>query len=168
MPDAGNQRRWGIVDAGVCCLLCLLFFNLYAPGVPNPGDLVLALPIAQELADPGLYAPEDLVIDSGKRLPFHVYRLTVALYRAGIDVALPWYALYQVFLFATFAGQYALGFATWRRPDAAAGREQAERHAARRLAQRVLGVVARSRVGGNGADVRPMDRVVLEERDHRI
>lgn len=93
----------------LCCILCVAYIDFFGPPI-NPGDLVLAFPIAKELADPGLYADQDLIVSSGQRMPFHVYRLASVLYAQGLDVEAIWFVLYQLFLFATFFGVWTLAY----------------------------------------------------------
>ena len=83
-------------------IVCVVYQSLYRV-VPANGDVLLGLPIAKEQAHPGLYSSYDLLVSSGIRGPFHLYKyLGGMLYsnRANVDVI--WEILFLVFLFLTF------------------------------------------------------------------
>lgn len=100
--------------------LAVLYINAYGPWMPSPGDLALAFPISKEIADPGLYSEGDLVVSSGLRMPFHVYRLASLLYAANLDVDLIWHLLHQVFLLLTFHAIWLLAWVLSRNMHVAA------------------------------------------------
>lgn len=98
-----------VINGVIIAVLGAAYFCLFVPGIPNHGDLDVAFPIVQELADPGLYAENDLLVQSGKRVPFYVYRMASLLYSTGQDVEAIWFMLYMVLLAATFYGVFRLG-----------------------------------------------------------
>ncbi len=67
------------------------FLAFFTP-LPQVADEHLALPIARAVADSTLYPASDLVISSGLRGPFFLYRLAGALYAHGANVDAWWYA----------------------------------------------------------------------------
>lgn len=61
------------------------------------------LPIGKEFAHPGLFSPYDLIVTSGIRGPFHLYKYFGGfLYQNNINVDLVWNSLFLGFLFLTF------------------------------------------------------------------
>ena len=82
--------------------LSVIYQSLYR-AVPSNGDLFLALPIAKEEAHPGLYSSYDLLISSGTRGPYHLYKyLGGYLFNIGANVDVIWEAFFLAFLFLTF------------------------------------------------------------------
>jgi hypothetical protein len=89
-------QRWSIATVSAA---------LFTP-LPQVADEHLALPLARAAADPTLYPSTDLVIASGMRGPFFLYRAAGAFYARGMDVDAWWYALLLVCL-------TAIGIAVW-------------------------------------------------------
>ena len=119
---AGAPRvtTWRAASIGLAvCALAVVYINFYGPWIPAPGDLVLAFPISKELADPGLYSSHDLVVSSGLRMPFHVYRAAGWLFRWNLDVDQVWHMLYQLFLLATLHATWMLAWRLSGRVEAA-------------------------------------------------
>lgn len=82
--------------------LCVLYQSLYR-AVPSNADLMTALPIAREFAQRGLYSPYDLIVSSGMREPYHLYKyLGGFLYQLHANVDLVWEMFFLAFLFFTF------------------------------------------------------------------
>ncbi len=92
-------RRWIIAVASA--LLATGFLAFFTP-LPQVADEHLALPIARAAADAALYPASDLVISSGMRGPFFLYRLAGSLYAVGANVDAWWYAFLIVSLVALF------------------------------------------------------------------
>ena len=93
--------------ASVCAGLCTAFLAFWTP-LPTVADEHLALPIARAVADPTLYPATDLLVSSGLRGPFHLYRLAGSLYAHGLNVDAWWYALLIVSLVTTFVAAWYL------------------------------------------------------------
>ncbi len=90
MNDASSMRRWLIAIANA--VLGTGFLAFFTP-LPQVSDEHLALPIARAMADSTLYPASDLVISSGLRGPFFLYRLAGSLYAHGANIDAWWYAL---------------------------------------------------------------------------
>ncbi len=89
-------------------ILCVVYQSLYR-AVPVNGDLLLGLPIGKEFAHPGLYSHYDLLISSGIRGPFHLYKyLGGLLYGINIPADIVWHAFFLTFLFLTFLALWYL------------------------------------------------------------
>lgn len=91
-------------------LVCVLYQSLFR-AVPGNGDLMTGLPIGKEFAHPGLFSPYDLIVSSGIRGPFHLYKhLGGFLYQNNVNVDLVWHSLFLGFLFLTFLAFWFLSF----------------------------------------------------------
>lgn len=110
MTDA-VRGRWPIALG--CAALCTAFLAFFTP-LPQVADEHLALPIARAVADSTLYPSTDLIVSSGLRGPFHLYRLAGLLYANGRDVDSIWLGLLLVSLVAAFASAWALAFSISR------------------------------------------------------
>ena len=104
-----NDTRPSALPAGsLISLLCVVYQSLYR-AIPSNGDLMTGLPLGMEYAHPGLFSPYDLVVSSGMRGPFHLYKfLGGYLYLHNFNVDLVWHAFYLVFLFLTFLAVWFL------------------------------------------------------------
>jgi hypothetical protein len=76
--------------------------------VPVVHTEYLALPISRELAFPGTYSPDDLIVSSGLRSPFHLYHAAQWLFRFGLDIDAWWLGAFIASLVALFASVWAL------------------------------------------------------------
>lgn len=84
----------GLVIAILGSLVLIFYTGLF----PMNGDVMLALPIAHAVADPGLYAPEDLIVSNGIEGPYHLYKLASWFYRWDWNIDLIWQGLFFGFL----------------------------------------------------------------------
>jgi len=99
-----------LLIGSLLALVCVLYQSLFR-AVPGNGDLMTGLPIAKEFAHPGLYSPYDLIVSSGVRGPFHLYKhLGGFLYQNNVNVDLVWHTLFLGFLFLTFLAFWFLSF----------------------------------------------------------
>ncbi len=106
MTAKKRQPNWVIGSA--LSLVCVAYQALYR-AVPVNGDLLLGLPIGKEYAHPGFYSPHDLLVSSGIRGPYHLYKyLGGFLYSIGADVDFIWQSLFLLFLFLTFLSVWFL------------------------------------------------------------
>jgi hypothetical protein len=110
----GSPRGRWLIAIG-CAALCTAFLAFFTP-LPQVADEHLALPIARAAADSTLYPASDLIISSGLRGPFHLYRLAGQLYARGVDVDAAWLGLLIASLVAAFACAWALAFSISRSP----------------------------------------------------
>lgn len=100
MNEGGWRKQ--LLLGSLVSALCVVYQTLYRV-VPTNGDVLLGLPIGKEFAHPGLFSPNDLLVSSGIRGPFHLYKyLGGFLYQIGANVDLAWEAFFLVFLFLTF------------------------------------------------------------------
>lgn len=98
MTDRTRSVAHGLLVAALCTA-----FLFGWGGVPQVNDEHLYLPIARAVADPGLFPAGDLVVSSGLRGPFFMYRLAGALYANGLNIDAWWLAAYVMSLVALFA-----------------------------------------------------------------
>ena len=94
----------GLFFSAVCVVYNALFRT-----VPVSGDIFLALPIAKEFAHAGLYSPYDLLVSSGIRGPFHLYKyLGGFLYLSNVNIDIAWYIFFLLSFFLTFVALWFL------------------------------------------------------------
>ena len=88
--------------------MCVVYQSLYR-AVPSNGDLLTGLPIGEEFARPGLFSQFDLIVSSGMRSPYHLYKyLGGFLFQTHSDVDLIWHFFFLTFLFLTFLSAWYL------------------------------------------------------------
>ena len=88
--------------------MCVIYQSLYR-AVPSNGDLWTGLPIGEEFARPGLFSQFDLIVSSGMRSPYHLYKyLGGFLVQMHSDVDLIWHSFFLMFLFLTFLSLWYL------------------------------------------------------------
>ena len=109
------MSRSRVLLALTCGSLATAFLAFFTP-LPQVADEHLALPIARAVADSTLYPASDLLVSSGLRGPFHLYRAASFLYASGIDVDAVWYWLLIAVLWGTFVALWALVAGVTRSP----------------------------------------------------
>ncbi|MGA9405969.1 MAG: DUF6798 domain-containing protein [Bacteroidota bacterium] len=96
------KKQSGFWAGAAISLICVVYQSLYR-AVPWNGDLMIGLPIAKEFAHPGLFSPYDLIVSSGIREPYHLYKyLGGFLYGIHANIDFIWEGLFLCFLFLTF------------------------------------------------------------------
>jgi hypothetical protein len=97
-----TKANRGIVGGFVISILCVVYQALFR-AIPENQDLMIGLPIAKEFVHPGTYSPYDLIVSSGVREPYHLYKyLGGLLYSINANFDLVWNILFLSFLFLTF------------------------------------------------------------------
>ena len=109
------MSRSRVLLALTCASLATAFLAFYTP-LPQVADEHLALPIARAVADSTLYPASDLLVSSGLRGPFQLYRAAGLLYANGVDVDGVWYWLLIAALTGTFVALWALAAGVTRSP----------------------------------------------------
>ena len=105
-----DRTRLTLLPGLLVSAICVFYQSLYR-AIPANGDLLLALPIGKEFAHPGLYSKYDLLISSGVRGPYHLYKyLGGFLYRFNSNIDPLWEIFFLVFLFLTFLAFWFLSF----------------------------------------------------------
>ena len=117
----GGASRWSVraLLAPAIAVFTGVAYSVWYYPMPIPFDEFLALPIARAIAEGGAVTG-DLLVDAGRQTPFYLYHAAAALYRAGLDVDVWWYAALIVSLVATFAATWAVARAAGAGPLAAA------------------------------------------------
>lgn len=100
-------------------LILIVYISFYGNLPANCHDLHLWLPISLDWAQPGLFPMEDLIISSGRKIPFHFYRLIGSVYKMGVDIEMAIYGIYLTFLFLTFLSTWYLAFSVCKHKLAA-------------------------------------------------
>jgi hypothetical protein len=108
VTDSGFGRRSTTVLTAIGCSALATAFLAFYTRFPQVADERLALPIARAAADSTLYPASDLLVSSGLKGPFHLYRLAGLLYAKGLDVDVWWYGILIVAQLATFAALWFL------------------------------------------------------------
>lgn len=97
-----STKRLNLFVGVILSAICVVYQALFRT-IPINGDLFLALPIAKEFAHNGLYSPYDLLVSSGIRGPFHLYKyLGGFLYQTNLNIDVTWYILFLLSFFLTF------------------------------------------------------------------
>ena len=106
MSDETQRSR--LLPGSIISLMCVVYQSLYR-AIPNNGDLWTGLPIGEEFARPGLFSQFDLIVSSGMRSPYHLYKyLGGFLFQTHSDVDLVWHLFFLAFLFLTFLSVWYL------------------------------------------------------------
>lgn len=107
-PAAGTGTPRGGWPTALIAIGTAVAYALGWIEVPVVHTEYLALPISRELAFPGTYSPDDLIVSSGLRSPFHLYHAAQWLFRLGLDIDAWWLAAFIASLIALFASVWAL------------------------------------------------------------
>jgi len=101
-------KRSPLAIGSLISMICVVYQSLYR-AVPANGDLLLGLPIGKEFAHPGLFSKYDLLVSSGVRGPYHLYKYIGGfLYQINANVDIIWECFFLVFLFLTFLSLWFL------------------------------------------------------------
>lgn len=104
-----NKRRF--VTAAAVTAACLLYLLFVTVSISNfTGDIFMAFPIAKESARPGLYSPHDLLVSSGIRGPYHLYKLAGQLYELTAHVDAVWFTLTVLFVWLTLLAVWYISY----------------------------------------------------------
>ncbi|HTR81883.1 MAG TPA: hypothetical protein VMM58_09655 [Bacteroidota bacterium] len=108
--SSSSVNRSALLIGSICSSICVVYQSLYR-AVPSNIDLFTGLPLGKEFAHPGLYSPYDLVVSSGIRGPFYLYKyLGGFLYSINANVDIVWQCFFVCFLFLTFLALWLLSF----------------------------------------------------------
>jgi hypothetical protein len=106
-----KQRFIRYIVCGCVSLLVVFHLLFVQLSISNfNGDILMAFPIAKEAAYQGLYSQYDLLVSSGMRGPFHIYKLAGLLYKYHFDVEAIWFTLTLLFVFLTFVMMWQITY----------------------------------------------------------
>jgi len=98
----------------------VLFLLFFARNITNYyHDIFLAFPIVKESANPGLYSPFDLLVQSGMAGPFHIYKMFGIFYSHSLPVSVDilWFMLNCFIQFLIFVGIWCISYVVTKRKD---------------------------------------------------